>query len=49
MAMRVMGIKAGKGGKVMVIVTWVVGEGMARTTTMAMVTKTKKGGQGRGE
>jgi hypothetical protein len=48
MAMRVVGIEEGKGGKAMVIVTWVAGKGMATMTTRAMVTKTKEVGEEEG-
>ncbi len=45
MAMRMAGIKEGKGSKAMVIATRVVGKGMATATTRAMVTKTKEVGE----
>ncbi len=48
MTMRVVGIKEGKGGKGMVIVTWVAGEGMATTRMRAIVTKTKEAGEEEG-
>jgi hypothetical protein len=48
MAMRVVGVEEGKGGKGMVIATWVVGKGMAMTTTRAMVMNTKEVGEEEG-
>jgi hypothetical protein len=48
MGMRVVGIKEGKGGKAMVIATWVADEGMATTMAWAMVTKTKEAGEEEG-
>jgi hypothetical protein len=41
-AMRVAGIKEGKGGKAMAMATRVVGKQTATMTTRAMVTKTKE-------
>jgi hypothetical protein len=48
MAIRVVRIKEGKGSKVMVIATWVVGKGMVRMTTRVMVTKMKEAGEEEG-
>jgi hypothetical protein len=42
MAMRVVGIKEGKGDKAMAMATRVVGKRMATTTMRVMVTKTKE-------
>jgi hypothetical protein len=58
MAMRVVGIEDGKGGKAMAMATRVVGKWMAAATTRAMVMKIKgageeegngKGGKGNGD
>jgi hypothetical protein len=48
MAMRVVGIKEDKGGKVMVIATWVAGKGIATTMTRAMVMNMKEAGEEEG-
>jgi hypothetical protein len=47
-AMRVVGIEEGEGGKVMAMVTRVVGKRTAMATTRAMVTKTKEAGEEEG-
>ncbi len=48
MAMRVVGVKEGEGGKAMVMATRVAGEQTATATMRAIVTKTKEAGEEKG-
>ncbi len=48
MAMRVVGVKEGEGGKAMAMATRVVGEQPTTMTMRAMVTKTKEVGEKEG-
>jgi hypothetical protein len=46
--MRVVGVEEGKGGKAMVIATWVAGKGMATAMARVMVKNTKEANEKEG-